>query len=140
LVRFFHPFHPELLEQTRAKNGAHCTCASGPRSDSGKLYEARTAFPLFTALGKGLSIRGYSLMEITRNPEKLPAAKKYVYDRLADGRFHPKVAMIFPFVQTLEAYQYLESNAQGGSCDYCSLGRRGERANATRRPSTQSPE
>jgi hypothetical protein len=36
-----------------------------------------------------LSIRGYSLTEITRNPEKLPAAKKYIYDRLVDGRFHP---------------------------------------------------
>jgi NADPH:quinone reductase-like Zn-dependent oxidoreductase len=63
---------------------------------------------------KGLNIRGYSLMEITRNPEKLPAAKKYVYDRLADGRFHPKVARIFPFAQAVEAYKYLESNAQEG--------------------------
>ena len=43
---------------------------------------------------------------------KLPAAKKYVYDRLADGRFHPKVARIFPFAQAVEAYKYLESNAQ----------------------------
>jgi NADPH:quinone reductase-like Zn-dependent oxidoreductase len=53
-------------------------------------------------------------MEITRNPEKLPAAKKYVYDRLADGRFHPKVAKIFPSAQTVEAHKYLESNAQVG--------------------------
>jgi NADPH:quinone reductase-like Zn-dependent oxidoreductase len=41
-------------------------------------------------------------------------AKKYVYDRLADGRFHPKIAKIFPFAQTVEAYKYLESNAQVG--------------------------
>jgi NADPH:quinone reductase-like Zn-dependent oxidoreductase len=80
----------------------------------GLLSMQPTPFPLFAALGKGLSIRGYSLMEITRNPEKLPAAKKYVFDRLADGRFHPKVARIFPFAQTVEAYKYLESNAQVG--------------------------
>jgi NADPH:quinone reductase-like Zn-dependent oxidoreductase len=43
------------------------------------------------------------MMEITLNPEKLPAAKKYVYDRLADGRFRPKVAKIFPFAQTIDA-------------------------------------
>jgi NADPH:quinone reductase-like Zn-dependent oxidoreductase len=73
-----------------------------------------TPFPLLMALGKGLSIRGYSLMEITRNLEKLQEAKKYVYDRLADGRFHPKIARTFPFAQTVEAYKYLESNAQVG--------------------------
>jgi NADPH:quinone reductase-like Zn-dependent oxidoreductase len=73
-----------------------------------------TPFPLLVALGKGLSIRGYTLMEITGNPEKLAAAKQYVYDRLADGRFHPKIAKIFPFAQTVEAYKYLESNVQVG--------------------------
>lgn len=73
-----------------------------------------TPFPLFTALGKGLSIRGYSLLEVTRDPGKLRVGKKYVFDRLADGRFHPKVARVFPFAQTVEAYKYLESNAQVG--------------------------
>jgi NADPH:quinone reductase-like Zn-dependent oxidoreductase len=80
----------------------------------GLLSMQPTPFPLLTALPKGLSIRGYSLMEVTRNPEKLPAAKKYIYDRLADGRFNPKVAKIFSFAQTVEAYKYLESNAQVG--------------------------
>jgi NADPH:quinone reductase-like Zn-dependent oxidoreductase len=54
------------------------------------------------------------LMEITRVPEKLAVAKKYVYDRLADGRFHPRIARTFPFAQTVDAYKYLESNAQVG--------------------------
>ena len=80
----------------------------------GWLSMRPTPFPLQAALGKGLSIRGYSVREITRNPEKLAAGKKYVYDRLADGRFHPKVAKTFPFAQTVEAYKYLESNAQVG--------------------------
>ena len=53
-------------------------------------------------------------MEITRVPEKLAIAKKYVYDRLADGQFHPKIAKTFPFGQTVDAYRYLESNAQVG--------------------------
>jgi NADPH:quinone reductase-like Zn-dependent oxidoreductase len=33
---------------------------------------------------------------------------------LADGRFHPKIAKRFPFAQTVDAYKYLESNAQVG--------------------------
>jgi NADPH:quinone reductase-like Zn-dependent oxidoreductase len=53
-------------------------------------------------------------MEVTRNPEKLPVAKKFVYERLADGRFRPKIAKVFPFAQTVGAYKYLESNAQVG--------------------------
>ena len=73
-----------------------------------------TPFPLVTALSNGLTVRGYTLMEFTRVPEKLAVAKKYVYDRLADGRFVPKIAKTFPFAQVAEAYRYLESNAQVG--------------------------
>ncbi|HVJ05857.1 MAG TPA: zinc-dependent alcohol dehydrogenase family protein [Candidatus Saccharimonadales bacterium] len=80
----------------------------------GLLSLQPTPFPLGIALPKGLLFRGYTLMEITQNPEKLAAAKKYVYDRLDDGRFHPKVSKTFPFDQTIEAYKYLESNAQVG--------------------------
>jgi NADPH:quinone reductase-like Zn-dependent oxidoreductase len=80
----------------------------------GALSGQATPFPLLTALPKGLSIRGYTLMEFTRMPEKLAPAKKYVYDRLADGRFRPKIAKIFPFAETIDAYRYLESNTQVG--------------------------
>jgi NADPH:quinone reductase-like Zn-dependent oxidoreductase len=80
----------------------------------GSLSMKPTPFPLVTALVKGLSIRGYSIMEITQDPEKLSKAKQYIYDRLADGRFHVKIAKTFPFAQTIEAFKYLESNAQVG--------------------------
>jgi NADPH:quinone reductase-like Zn-dependent oxidoreductase len=105
----FDPVGGPLLEKL-----AEATAIGGTVFEYGWLSMQPTPFPLLTALGKGLNIRGYSLMEVTRSPEKLPAAKKYVYDRLADGRFHPKVARIFPFAQTVEAYKYLESNAQVG--------------------------
>jgi NADPH:quinone reductase-like Zn-dependent oxidoreductase len=73
-----------------------------------------TPFPLFAAILKSLTIQGYSLLNITPNAEKREAARKYIYDRLADGRFRPKIAKVFPFAQTVEAYKYLESNAQVG--------------------------
>jgi NADPH:quinone reductase-like Zn-dependent oxidoreductase len=79
---------------------AEAAAIGGIVFEYGWLSMRPTPFPLLTALGKGLSIRGYSLTEITRNPEKLPAANKCVYDRLADRRFHAKVARIFPFAQT----------------------------------------
>ncbi|HLH34904.1 MAG TPA: zinc-dependent alcohol dehydrogenase family protein [Alloacidobacterium sp.] len=80
----------------------------------GALSMQPTTFPLVAALTNGLTVRGYTLMEFTRNPERLPAAKKYVYDRLADGRFQPKIAKTFALAQTVDAYKYLESNTQVG--------------------------
>jgi NADPH:quinone reductase-like Zn-dependent oxidoreductase len=80
----------------------------------GALSLQPTPFPIRVALPKGLSIRGYTLHEVTASTEIVDAAKKYTYDRLADGRFTPRIAKSFPFSQTVEAYQYLESNAQIG--------------------------
>jgi NADPH:quinone reductase-like Zn-dependent oxidoreductase len=53
-------------------------------------------------------------MEITLDPGRLDKAKAFVSDRLADGRFVPKIAKTFRFEQTVEAYRYLESNQQVG--------------------------
>jgi NADPH:quinone reductase-like Zn-dependent oxidoreductase len=93
---------------------AEAAALGGIIFEYGLLSMQPTPYPLLAALGKGLNVRGYSLMEVTLNPEKLATAKKYVFDRLTDGRFHPKVAKIFPFAQTVDAYRYLESNAQVG--------------------------
>jgi NADPH:quinone reductase-like Zn-dependent oxidoreductase len=79
----------------------------------GGLSMQPTPFPMI-ALGKGLAIRGYTLMELRRDPQLLKTAKQYVFDRLQDGRFHPKIAKTFPLAQSVEAYQYLESNQQVG--------------------------
>lgn len=105
----FDPVAGPFLEKL-----AECAAPGGIIVEYGALSMQPTPFPLFTALIKGLCIRGYTLFEITRNPEKLAMAKKYVYDRLADGRFRPKIAKTFPFAQTADAYKYLESNAQIG--------------------------
>ncbi len=73
-----------------------------------------TPFPLGPALGKGLTLRGYSLHEILRDSQLLKASKQYVFERLAEGRFHPKIAKTFSLAQSKEAYEYLESNQQVG--------------------------
>jgi NADPH:quinone reductase-like Zn-dependent oxidoreductase len=80
----------------------------------GGLSGQPTPFPLLTALPKGLSIRGYTLMEFTRVPEKLAVAKQYIYDRLADGHFRPGSRRLFRLPRRVDAYRYLESNAQVG--------------------------
>jgi NADPH:quinone reductase-like Zn-dependent oxidoreductase len=79
----------------------------------GSLSQEPTPFP-WNAFPKGLSMRAYTLTELRHDPEVLKVAKQYVFDRLADGRFHPKIAKTFPLAQSVEAYQYLESNQQVG--------------------------
>jgi NADPH:quinone reductase-like Zn-dependent oxidoreductase len=80
----------------------------------GGLSMQTTPFPLMQSFRTGLSMRAYSLREITTKPERLAVAKKYLFDRLADGRFVPKIARTFPYKDTVEAYRYLESNEQVG--------------------------
>jgi NADPH:quinone reductase-like Zn-dependent oxidoreductase len=80
----------------------------------GNLSMQPTPFPLRESFRSGVSLRAYSLREITTVPERLAAAKKFVYDRLADGRFVPKIAKTFAYANTVEAYRYLESNQQVG--------------------------
>jgi NADPH:quinone reductase-like Zn-dependent oxidoreductase len=93
---------------------AQAAAPGGVIYEYGGLSMQPTPFPLIAALGKGLSIRGYSLLEIRRDPELRKLAFQYIYERLADGRLHPKIAKTFPLAQSREAYEYLESNEQVG--------------------------
>lgn len=95
------------------------TLAAGAAQDAllfiyGGLSAQPTPFPLIQSFRTGLSMRAYTVREITTVPERLETAKKYVFDRLTDGRFVPKIAKTFAYKDTVEAYQYLESNAQVG--------------------------
>ncbi|MGI4830481.1 MAG: zinc-dependent alcohol dehydrogenase family protein [Janthinobacterium lividum] len=80
----------------------------------GLLSGQPTPFPLMEALGKGVSLSAYTLHQLSSHPERIAEAKRYIFERLADGRFHPKVARVFPLAEVQEAYRYLESNEQVG--------------------------
>jgi NADPH:quinone reductase-like Zn-dependent oxidoreductase len=80
----------------------------------GALSMQPTPFPLMQALPKGLSMRGYSLMALRSDPKLLKTSAQYIFDRLQDGRLHPKIARTFPLAQSSDAYKYLESNEQIG--------------------------
>jgi NADPH:quinone reductase-like Zn-dependent oxidoreductase len=80
----------------------------------GALASEPTPFPLFPAIGKALTIRGYTLMEITTHPDTLAKARKYVFDHLTAGHLKPRIDKVFPLSQIVEAYRYMESNQQIG--------------------------
>ncbi len=80
----------------------------------GALSPAPTIFPLFSSLKKGLTVRGYTLFEITRDPEKLARGKQHVYDGLQSGVLKPIIDRTFPLDAIADAHRYMESNEQKG--------------------------
>ena len=65
-------------------------------------------------LSKALTVRGYMLFEVSNDPVRLAAAKRFITDGLASGHLKPIIAKTFPLDQIVEAHRYLESNQQFG--------------------------
>ncbi|MBX4997841.1 zinc-dependent alcohol dehydrogenase family protein [Rhizobium lentis] len=80
----------------------------------GGLDPEPTPFPLLAVLGKGLTLRGYLVHEIVRDPARLQAAKTFILEGLAAGALEPVTSRTFPFEQIVEAHRFLESNEQFG--------------------------
>ena len=80
----------------------------------GALSPEPTPFPLFIALKKGLVIRGYTLFEITTNPETLENGKNYLFNKFKEGSLKPIIDRTFSFNEIVDAHKYMESNVQKG--------------------------
>ena len=93
---------------------AEAAAFGGTIFEYGALATDPTPFPLFAALSKGLSIRGYTLFEVVMNPATFAEGKKYVFHHLAAGHFKPRIDRTFPLAQVVDAHRYMESNQQIG--------------------------
>lgn len=80
----------------------------------GALSLARTTFPLMLSLEKALTVRGYTLSQITSIPEKLERAREYVWAGLKKGTLKPVIDRVFTFAELAESQRYMESNQQNG--------------------------
>lgn len=78
----------------------------------GMLSGQLTPYPL-GSFAKGVALTGYTLTQM-KTPERLETMKRYIYERLENGTFKPKVDRTFPLDEAVQAYQYLESNQQVG--------------------------
>ena len=93
---------------------ASATARLGIIFQYGALSPEPTPLPLFELLAKLLTIRGYVLFEVTGDPARLGAGKRFVLDGLAKGALKPVVAKTFPLADIVEAHRYMESNEQIG--------------------------
>jgi NADPH:quinone reductase-like Zn-dependent oxidoreductase len=105
----FDPIGGPLLNDLAA-----AASTSGIIFEYGALSTQPTPYPLFAALSKHLTIKGYTLFEVVADPATFAKAKQYVFDHLASGSFTPRIDKTFPLSQIVEAHRYMESNAQIG--------------------------
>ncbi len=106
----FDPIGGPILEEL-----AMATKQGGLIIEYGALDENPTPYPLFTAIGKGLKIQGYTLFEITQGDQtRLNAAKNFVIEGLESGKLKPVIDRTFSLDQIKEAHDHLESNEQIG--------------------------
>jgi NADPH:quinone reductase-like Zn-dependent oxidoreductase len=82
----------------------------------GNLSGQATPFPSGAAMTKALSLRGYTLFELTGDPQRqrLERAHVFITRGLEAGQLKPIIAKTFTFDQIVEAHRYLESNQQLG--------------------------
>ena len=88
--------------------------AVGGMLEYGALSAEPTPFPLFTVLGKSLTLKGFLFGEIAHDDAALERAKAFISHGLASGRLKPVIARTFTLDQIQEATRFLESNAQVG--------------------------
>ena len=105
----FDPVAGSLLEKL-----ADAAAPGGVIFEYGALSPEPTVFPLWSAMEKGLSVRGYTLFEIVRDAEKLASGKHYIYDGLKSGALKPIIDRTFALDAIADAHRYMESNRQQG--------------------------
>ncbi len=80
----------------------------------GALSGEPTPFPLFSVLGKSLTLKGYLYSEIVSDDAALDRAKAFIVAGLESGALKPRIARTFPLDAIQDAHRFLESNDQIG--------------------------
>lgn len=93
---------------------AEAAAPGGIIIEYGALSTEPAPYPLFASIGKGLTIRGYTLFEFLPVRAKAEAAAAFIYDGFAKGAFKPLVSKVFELADIVEAHRYLEGNTQLG--------------------------
>jgi NADPH:quinone reductase-like Zn-dependent oxidoreductase len=92
---------------------ARCLAPGGSLIVHGTLSGEPTPFPGTEGM-RAMSMRSYTLFEITRSPERLRRAERFVGAGLASGALRPVVDRTFDLGEIVAAHRYLESGAQVG--------------------------
>jgi NADPH:quinone reductase-like Zn-dependent oxidoreductase len=93
---------------------AKATSPGGMLIIYGGLSAQPTPFPGGLAMLKGLTMRGYTLFEITRVPARLAKAKDLILDGIKSGKFVPAIDRTFHLHDIADAHRYMEAGEHVG--------------------------
>lgn len=93
---------------------AEVSSKGGQIIEYGALDSKPSPYPLFTALAKGLIIRGFTIFELTQDSARLDHAKKFLMPLFEAKKLVPIIDKIFAFNDIQQAHEYMESNQQMG--------------------------
>lgn len=66
-------------------------------------------------IGRGISVKGYTLYELAYHAENMPGLIDYVRSGVADGTYKPNLDRIFPFEKIADAHNYIAAGSTRGS-------------------------
>jgi NADPH:quinone reductase-like Zn-dependent oxidoreductase len=94
---------------------AKCAAIFGRLVEYGALSLEPVPFPFRPALAKLLTMRGYTLHQVSGDPAVLDQAVRYVTEKIEAGILRPKIAKVFHGLEQIGAAQdYMETNQQVG--------------------------
>ncbi|MFD8637191.1 zinc-dependent alcohol dehydrogenase family protein [Streptomyces sp. NPDC059533] len=73
-----------------------------------------TPYPGFDLGMPALNMRTYTMLEITRHPQRMRRATAFITSGLRNGTLHPVVDSVFPLEEIVRAHEHMESNTQFG--------------------------
>lgn len=85
----------------------------------GLLSPEPTPFPIYEAWAmaperRSFKVMGYSMFEITSDPQLLEKASRYIFGRLESGTLKPRIDRTFTLPEIAEAHRYMEEGRQIG--------------------------
>ncbi|GGK74855.1 zinc-dependent alcohol dehydrogenase family protein [Streptomyces flaveus] len=93
---------------------ARVVAADGTLFLWGALSGQPTPYPGFDLGMPALNMRTYTMLEITKDPQRLRRAAAFVTSGLRDRVFRPVVDRLFPLEEIVQAHRHMESNNQFG--------------------------
>ncbi|WP_433236412.1 zinc-dependent alcohol dehydrogenase family protein [Streptosporangium sp. CA-135522] len=93
---------------------ARAVAADGTLFLYGALSGQPTPYPGFDLGMPALNMRTFTMLEITRDPQRIRRAVAFISSGLRTGIFRPTVDRLFPLEEIVQAHRYMESGARFG--------------------------
>ncbi len=80
----------------------------------GALSDDADELPMLDLLRRAVALYPYSMFNYVEEPARLEAGVSFVREGLLEGHLKPEIDKIFPFAETIKAFEYMAAGRQRG--------------------------